>query len=92
MAIIIKRNGVITAKEPDALVTDHPEVPAQQTDAARIKDWKDNHPPIGAEKKQCAWCMQWYIMPCADTDKAMSCANYLHLRHKNDLRDEKARA
>jgi hypothetical protein len=88
MAIIIKRNGKVQAKEPDALVDDAPAVPAAQTNAERVKDWKDNHPPIDAQKKQCAWCKQWYLQPCATTDVAISCANYLHLRHKNDLREK----
>jgi hypothetical protein len=92
MAIIIRKKNVKDTQEPAPLVADATPAPVkaspEPTADERIKVWIDNHPPTDAEPKQCQWCKHWYITPCADTDKAKSCANYLHLRNRTE-RDNK---
>ena len=77
--IKIIKKGAANIPEAAPIVTDREPPKTAPTPEERKVWWSENVPPPGAKPKECAYCHQFYLMPCNE-EQHKSCANWFHLQ------------
>jgi hypothetical protein len=61
--------------EPDGLVDDAPKAEVAYAPKQSIDWWTEHGLPPNAKPRQCAYCKQMYLKPCAEAEHAR-CQNF----------------